>query len=522
MATPNSASDLSAAPEAAANPLEASATNLSPPSGPRLGFAIKTFYGVGSIAFGVETVALGSLLLLFFNQVVGLPAPWVGAAIMIALVFDAIFDPILGQWSDHVRSRLGRRHPFMYASALPLAVAFYFLWNPPHGWSNSAMFAYLITLLVSVRLLISLYEIPSSALAPELTPDYDERTSLLSYRFFFGMIGGTAMAMLAFQVFLRQDATHALGVLDRHGYERWGLVAASVMIITILISCIGTQGRGIDIKTPPRIAGSFAGNAREIMATLSNRSFLALMIAGIISAIAGGLSSGLGLYITTYFWDLTSKEISYLVGFGFFSAILGVSLAPMVSKWMGKKRAMITLFAISLVASVIPIPLRLIGLMPPNHSFALLAALIVDGIVRDTLGIMGFIIVSSMMADVVEDIAVHTGQRSEGLLFAANGLLQKCVSGVGTFVSGLLLAFVHFPQGAVQGHVDPLILRHLVLIYVPITAACSALAIAVLGFYKIDRASHQHNLEQLREVAALAEMSHEQELEGVTPLTRAI
>jgi Na+/melibiose symporter-like transporter len=493
-----------------------------PPEGPRLGFAIKTFYGVGSVAFGVESVALGSLLLLFFNQVVGLPAPWVGAAIMIALVFDAIFDPIVGQWSDHFRSRLGRRHPFMYASALPLAIAFYFLWNPPHGWSKGAMFAYLIVLLISVRLLVSLYEIPSSALAPELTPDYDERTSLLSYRFFFGMIGGTAMAILAFRVFLRQDATHTLGVLDRLGYARWGLVASIVMFITILITCVGTQGRGIDIKTPPRVAGSFSGNIREIMTTLSNRSFLSLMIAGIISAIASGISSGLGLYITTYFWELTSKEISYLVAFGFFSALLGVTLAPMVSKWMGKKRAMITLFAISLVASVIPIPLKLIGLMPPAHSFALIAALVVDGVVRDTLGIMGFIIVSSMMADVVEDIAVHTGQRSEGLLFAANGLLQKVVSGGGTFVSGLLLSYVHFPQNAVQGHVDPLILRHLVLIYVPITAACSAIAIAVLGFYRIDRASHLHNLEQLRDAGAIAETNQAEAREGVTPLTRAI
>jgi GPH family glycoside/pentoside/hexuronide:cation symporter len=493
-----------------------------PLEGPRLGFAIKTFYGVGSIAFGVETVALGSLLLLFFNQVVGLPAPWVGAAIMIALVFDAIFDPIVGQWSDHFRSRLGRRHPFMYASALPLAVAFYFLWNPPRGWSKAAMFAYLITLLISVRLLVSLYEIPSSALAPELTPDYDERTSLLSYRFFFGMIGGVALYMLAFQVFLRQDAAHTLGVLNRGGYGRWGLVASVVMFITILITCVGTQGRGIEIKSPPRLAGSIAGNVREIVATLSNHSFLALMIAGIISAISSGITSGLGLYIMSYFWELTSKEISYLVGFGFFSAVLGVSLAPMVSKWMGKKRAMITLFAVSLVASVIPIPLRLVGLMPPNHSFALLAALVVDGIVRDTLGIMGFIIVSSMMADVVEDIAVHTGQRSEGLLFAANGLLQKVVSGAGTFVSGLLLAFVQFPQGAVQGHVDPLILRHLVLIYVPITAICSAIAISVLGFYRIDRASHQRNLEQLRDAGAIAEKTGAEVLEGATPLVRVI
>jgi Na+/melibiose symporter-like transporter len=496
---------------------------VQPPTAPaRIGLPTKLFYGLGSVAFGVESVALGSLVLLFFNQVIGLPAPWVGAAIMIALIFDAVFDPLVGQWSDHVRSRWGRRHPFMYASAIPLAIAFYYLWNPPYHWSNQSMFAYLLVLLVAVRLLVSLYEIPSAALAPELTPDYDERTGLLSYRFFFGTLGGTVMAVLAFQVFLRKDATHPLGVLNRHGYEQYGLVSALVILVTILVSSFGTHGRSAALIQPLRRDLGFAGKAREIVATLSNRSFLSLTIAGIIAAVSGGLSSGLGLYITTYFWELTPREISYLVSFGFVSAILAVSLAPAVSRAMGKKRAMIALFAVSLTAGSIPIPLRLLGLMPANHSSALLAILFADAVIRDTLGIMGFIIVASMMADVVEDIAVSSGQRSEGLLFAANGLLQKCVSGVGTFLSGLLLNFVHFPQGAIQGHVDPAVLRHLVLLFVPVSAGCSGLAIAVLGFYGIDRTIHQRNLERLRDAAALAEISEAEALEGVTPMTRTI
>jgi Na+/melibiose symporter-like transporter len=494
----------------------------SPAATPRIRLPTKLFYGLGSVAFGVQGLALSSPLLLFFNQVVGLPAPWVGGAMMIALIFDAVFDPLVGQWSDHVRSRWGRRHPFMYASAIPLAIAFYCLWNPPYHWSNHAMFAYLLVSLVAVRLLVSLYEIPSSALAPELTPDYDERTGLLSYRFFFGTLGGTVMAVLAFQVFLRQDATHPLGVLNRHGYEQCGLVGALVILVTILVSAFGTHGRMAVLIQPPRRRLGFAAQAREIAATLSNRSFLSLTIAGIIASIGGGLSGGLGLYITNYFWELTPKEISYLVGFGFVSAILAVSLAPAVSRAMGKKRAMIALFAISLVAGSVPIPLRLLGLMPPNHSSALLAILFADAVIRDTLGIMGYIIVASMMADVVEDIAVNTGRRSEGLLFATVGLLQKCVTGVGTFLSGLLLEFVNFPQGAVQGHVDPSVLRHLVLLFVPVSAACSALAIAVLGFYRIDRAVHQHNLQRLRDAAALAETSDAEALEGVTPLNRVI
>jgi Na+/melibiose symporter-like transporter len=102
-----------------------------------------------------------------------------------------------------------------------------------------------------------------------------------------------------------------------------------------------------------------------------------------------------------------------------------------------------------------------------------------------------------MMADVVEDAAVATGQRSEGLLFAANGLIAKCVMGVGTFLSGLILGWVSFPQHATPGQVDPAILHHLGMVFVPIVAIFSAIAIAVLQFYDIDRSTHQRNIEQL-------------------------
>jgi Na+/melibiose symporter-like transporter len=64
---------------------------------------------------------------------------------MVTLMFDAICDPLIGEWSDHLRSRWGRRHPFMHASAVPIAFAFYFLWNPPHGWSNQSLFIYLVS-----------------------------------------------------------------------------------------------------------------------------------------------------------------------------------------------------------------------------------------------------------------------------------------------------------------------------------------------------------------------------------------
>jgi MFS/sugar transport protein len=86
--------------------------------------------------------------------------------------------------------------------------------------ANQSLFIYLVALLVTVRLLLSLYEIPSIALAPELTLDYDQRTGLMSSRFFFGTLGGAGMGVFALQVFLRKDATHPLGLMNRPGYSQ--------------------------------------------------------------------------------------------------------------------------------------------------------------------------------------------------------------------------------------------------------------------------------------------------------------
>ena len=454
-------------------------------------------YGIGSIAFGVHLVILTSTLLLFYNQVVGLPAAWVGGAMALTLIFDAICDPLIGEWSDHTRSRWGRRHPFMYASALPAAVAFYFLFDPPLGWSQGHLLIYMAVMLMAVRVLLSLYEIPSSALGPELTLDYDQRTTLMGSRFFFGTLGGAGISVLALQVFLRKDATHPLGLLSRAGYRETAIASAIVIFLSIMISCVGTHRFIAAVVHEPRVRGTWREKFEELSGTLGNRSFLALTISGIVGAISMGLRQGLDFYISAYFFELTPAQMSYLAAATLFAAFAGVGLAPAISRPFGKKQAMIGVFFLSLFASVAPIAMRLIGLLPPNGTGALFAIVFLFNFFAATLGLTGFIIVTSMMADVVEDAAVSTGQRSEGLLFAANGLISKCVTGVGTFLAGLLLAWVSFPQHATPGQMDPATLRHLGMAFVPIVTVFSAISIAVLMFYDIDRSTHERNIERL-------------------------
>ncbi|MFN3521662.1 MAG: MFS transporter [Phenylobacterium sp.] len=475
---------------------------------PRLGLPTMLSYGVGSVAFGISSQALSAAVLqLYFNQVIGLPAVWVGAAIMASLVVDAVLDPLIGRWSDHFRSRWGRRHPFMYASAGPIAFAFFFLWNPPHALSTPGQFAFMISMLVLVRLSVSLYEIPSTALAPELAPDYDKRTTLLAFRYFFGIIGGATITFLLYQVFLRQDAANPLGVLNPEGYARFGAFAAVVMFVCVLASTAATHGRIRHLHQAPARDMTLRQAIAEVAANFSNRSLLVLMLSGLVGGVSLGLTSGLSTYFYIHLWGLQSQQVSYIIAGGLIASLLGVTLAPLVSRLMGKKRAMLTLFSVSLVALLTPLSLRLLDLMPPNGSALLLGILVGDYVVTTTLGLMGFIIVTSMVADVVEDNAVRTGQRSEGLLFAANSFLGKCTTGVGAFMAGALLSLVDFPSHALPGSVSFETMRSLALAYLPTVAVLSGLSIAVLAFYRIDRATHERNLERLREAAALAEQA---------------
>ena len=252
--------------------------------------------------------------------------------------------------------------------------------------------------------------------------------------------------------------------MNRAGYSETALAASIAIFLSIMISCMGTHRFTAAVVHKPRVRGTWREKVREVSGTLANRSFLALTIAGIVGAISTGLRQGLDFYISAHFWELTPAQMSYLAAASLFAAFAGVGLAPAISSRFGKKASMIGVFFASLFASIVPITMRLLGLAPANGTTALFTLVFVFAFIATTLGLSGFIIVSSMMADVVEDAAVSTGQRSEGLLFAANGLISKCVTGVGTFFSGLLLAWVSFPQHATPGQVDPVILRHLGMI----------------------------------------------------------
>jgi GPH family glycoside/pentoside/hexuronide:cation symporter len=466
----------------------------------------KLFYGFGSVAFGVKDQGFAFLLLLYYNQVLGLPERWVGFGIMITLVVDALLDPIVGYFSDNLHTRWGRRHPLMYLSAIPVAVSYGMLWNPPSGLSPEALFAYFVGIAIVIRAFITLYEVPSASLVPELTTHYDERTSLLGFRYFFGWWGGLAMAVLAFQVFLQPDEAHPVGVLNPDGYRMYGFAAAVIMASAILISATGTHAYIPHLrKPPPKQPFALRRSLDELRATLANRSFLALFGAMIFNSMASGLMAALNIYFNTFFWELTSSQMSLLVASSFVSAAFALALAPRVSQRLGKKRAAVSIALAAILLGPAPVVLRLLGWFPENHSPQLMPALLALNVLVLTLMIGSSIVSSSMIADVVEDSELKTGRRSEGTFFAAISFVQKSVSGIGIFASTLLLGVIGFPQGAQPGEVATNVVRNLGLVYVPLIVGLYLVSIAFLAAYPISRARHEENLRRLaraREVEA--------------------
>jgi len=467
----------------------------------KLPVRLKLAYGLGSVAFGVKDNGFQTILLIFYNQVVGMPAALVGLAIMIALAVDAIMDPIIGEWSDNLRTRWGRRHPLMYASAIPLGVSYLLLWNPPH-LSQGGLFVYLVGVSIVVRTFISLYEAPSQALAPELTTDYAERTALAGYRSAFQWMGGLVMYALAFQVFLRPDATHPVGQLNPVGYAHYGLAAAIFMAVTILLSALGTHSRIKTFVRPPERSRSLGEILSEVRDSLSNRSYLMILGSNLFSSTATGLAFSMGTYFYTYVWQLSAQQIAIFALVSLVSAFLGTVLARLLAG-REKRNTVVTLFLVGFALASGPQFLRLLGLFLPNGHPLLFPFLIVTNLLSLSQMIAAAIIGASMVSDVVEDSQAKTGRRSEGLFFAGQTFVQKAVSGVGIFLSSLILSAVHFPTaaGGKVATVPPEMAHRLILTYLPVVTVLYLICLVWLAGYRITRESHAATLKRLAEQA---------------------
>ncbi|MGH6780513.1 MAG: MFS transporter, partial [Sphingomonadaceae bacterium] len=416
----------------------------------RVAIRTKLAYGFGAIAYGIKDNGFSVFLLLFYNQVVGLPSGKVGLAILIALLVDAFIDPVVGHLSDQTHTRWGRRHPWLYLSAVPIALVWVLLWNPIDA-APSTQFWYLLGIAILVRGTVSCYEVPSIALVPEITRDYHERTVVVRYRYLFGWAGGLAMLMLAYGVLLVPEPGYPVGQLNPNGYHRFALVGSALMLIAVLVSAIGTHrlfARTPAIE-PERLP--LGPTFRAIFSTLNNRAFLTLMAAGMFAFANQGISFALSNYLLIYVWEFPQRALIIYALALFAGVVLAFLAVPAISHRLGKKRGAATMAVLAAIIATLPYWLRMAGLFPENGTPALMPAYLVLMALSTGSGICVMILTTSMMADVTDASELRTGKRTEGLFFAGYFFMQKCVTGIGIFLSGTLLALIGFPESAQPG-----------------------------------------------------------------------
>jgi GPH family glycoside/pentoside/hexuronide:cation symporter len=455
-------------------------------------------HGLGSIAYGVKDNGFSTFLLLFYNQVLGMDARLVGAALALALVLDAFIDPVIGHLSDRTYTRWGRRLPWLYIAPWPLALAWYMLWSvegAPGFWQ-------LVVTAMAVRALVSACEVPSVALVPELTRDYDERSRLMRYRYLFGWGGGLFIMTLGYTVFMGDD------MLSAEGYYKYGIAGSLMMLGAVVISALGQHKVAAHYPLERPAPQSLGHAFKEIVETLSHPAFLILMAAGALAYTSQGITFTISNYLYLFVWRMqeTMLDLGFLGTYNalkiypfflFLSVVVTFfSVGPMHARWGKRTTGAVTAF-VGMVFWVVPFILRHFGLWWPDGSLP--STLVLFGFIfgSNVFSVAAIVSAASMVADVVEASEEQTGRRSEGTFFAGNFFVQKCATGLGIFFTGFLVQLAGMPEKAVPGQVAESVIDTLALSYSVIVAVFAIGIALILRRFPITRENHAARLSAL-------------------------
>jgi glycoside/pentoside/hexuronide:cation symporter, GPH family len=437
-----------------------------------LRFSEKFSFGFGQLGEGLWNGAISIFVLFYYNQVLGVPASLVGLALAIALLFDAVTDPMAGSLSDNWKSRLGRRHPFMYASALPLALTFVLLFSPPAILGSAGLFVWLLVCSVLTRTAMTLYHVPHLALGAEMSDDVGERAVLVSFRQFFGTMGSLAAWSIGFGIFFAASTEFPNGQLNPAAYTPYAATLCVVIAISILWSAWGTRGSipRLQPSTAPRepiaIVGSVTRMFREIVQSLANRSFRWLFAGVLIIVVVVGVDAALALYMTTYFWRISSGELTLY----FIALPIGIMCGALITRFLVRQfeKRHLLIFGTCWWAfcQLTPACLALLGAFPESGTTGLVVTLVAFRFAQGVGVAQSLISYGAMIADVADEQELATGRRTEGILFGSLSFSTKAASALGSLIAGVgldLIGWQSLPVDAIPAE----LVQRLAILYGP-------------------------------------------------------
>jgi len=485
--------------------------NIATAKGSSVPLHLKIAWGFGEIAPTAKNIVFGTFLLFYFTAVVGMEPFHVGIALGIALMFDAISDPLVGSISDNWHSHWGRRHPLMMISVLPLCLSFYLLFNFPAGMGEGQQFLWLLVFTILIRTFLTFFQVPFKALGAEMSTDYSERSRIFSYQTLFGWFCGVGFTIYAYNSIFASTPQFKNGLLNPAAYSELALVAIVLMFTGIIVCVSSTLALGKRLPKPAeKTEFSFKRTFFELKSALHNFNFRVLLLAIIVQGAVSGTVGAMGLHMQTYFWGLVPAQIQYFAIAGGISVIFVFSLVQLVAARFDKRDLVIALGAFSIVDGLLMITLKLLGFLPDNSSWIYLPMLVTSWTLGRIADQISGIMHSSMIADVVDENEVQTGKRQEGVFFSALSFSGKAVSAFGVMIGGAILSFVDFPVGATLEQVPAETIFNMGVINGPILHLFYFVPLIIYTRYGLNRKKHAEVREQLRLLArspAVGEMA---------------
>jgi glycoside/pentoside/hexuronide:cation symporter, GPH family len=438
----------------------------------------KLAFGIGDLGPAIFTAIKGFFLQAFLLEVAGLRPATAALIFLLVNIWDAVNDPIIGRLSDRTRSRWGRRRPWLLFGALPFGILYFLYWLvPPTG--EVGKFWYYLIVAILFDTIYTAINVPYSALTPELSKDYDERTSLNSYRFSFSILGGVAAAALHGQI------VNAFGTRSPTGYAISAAIWAVLFTTSVLITFFFTRETHFQEQEQEDGPGFFEG----LRIAFSNRAFVYTTLIFLLSWLAlQFIQNNLFLYIQ--YWHGAAEEFPKLILSIQISSFIWLLIWARISKRIGKQRVYYIGAAVWIVI------LGGLYLLQPGQ----IGLLYVLGILAGIGVSIAYLVPWSLMPDVIELDELETGQRREGVFYGFFVLLQKLGLSIGLALSSLALEAAHYIN-PVTG--EPLpeqpasVLNALRLFVSLVPAAILLLSYIPVNLYPITREKHAEMLAQL-------------------------
>jgi len=429
--------------------------------------------GWGTGAFGVALLMNGisGLILLFTASILQID-PWLaGLIIFLAKLFDVVTDPIVGMWSDRLKSPRGRRRPFLLWGAVLSAASFALIFTAPQFGNQILTAFYIFMVLCLYAFAYTLYNIPYISMPAEMTDNYHERSSIHAYRMVFISLG-SLIASAGVKVVLER-----LGKTEPESYAVVGVICAALILISMLIAYFTTASARFTEGAAASTKSNAAQMLDEINAVRSNKHFLRLI--GVKFAQLMGVQTTAAAF-AYFFVQSLGRDFNILATFGLTVSISTIIFAPLLvkfSKKVGKKNAYYFAGAINIIYAL-SWSLAVEG--EPVWSIVLRGAVV--GIAFSGNVVMAM----SMLTDIINADAKRTGVRREGAFTALYSFVEKFTGAIGPLIVGFALSIAGFnnklpfdvPQG---GNVDTALLFS--VSWLP--AVFGLIAIWLLSGYKL-------------------------------------